>query len=44
VTFKDHLTHKIDGVTYKNYVTYDTYINSCKALELLDSIKEDYEF
>lgn len=41
---KDHLTHKRDGVTYKNYVTYDTYINSCKALELLDSIKEDYEF
>ncbi|WP_258030494.1 tyrosine-type recombinase/integrase [Campylobacter concisus] len=41
---KDHLTHKRDGVTYKNYVTYDTYINSCKALELLESIKEDYEF
>ena len=41
---KDHLTHKRDGVTYKNYVTYDTYINSYKALELLESIKEDYEF
>ena len=36
---KDHLTHKRDGVTYKNYVTYDTYINSCKALEMLDNIK-----
>lgn len=35
---KDHLTHKRDGVTYKHYVTYDTYNNSCKALEMLENI------
>lgn len=35
---KDHLTHRRDGVTYQHYVTYDTYLNSLKALQMLEKI------